>query len=103
MQRLCNNCRRLTRAGFFYCRVCQKIRRDSIPHPSKEEMVEKGLVRLTNRMFQKGRCITGGWNRQQIEALGGKWASGEKLVGRYITPKQYDEFLSLRNTHLKKS
>ena len=61
---------------------------------------------LTKALIDEGISYNGGFNYEQIHLLGANqkqkgWK--RKLVGRSVSVEIYEKFLSLKNSHLKKS
>lgn len=57
---------------------------------------------LTKEMIEKGISSRGGYNKQQLAAIGVDWppVKGWKmeLIGTTVTKEQYEEFILLANT-----
>ena len=57
------------------------------------------FMKITLALIEQGKSERGGWTRAQVELLGGAWPLKEgwqhKVVGREITVREYDRFLSL--------
>lgn len=97
----------------------QKVRfppmsRGKFPASPFPEMYSSAMIitlNNLNKLLDKGASINGAWNSKQIRALvdneefyGGFPRPGWKLrlIGRELTKEQIDEFLSLKNQHLRK-
>jgi len=65
------------------------------------------MVTVTDELMQRGMSKNGAWSRKQLDALGvgdTAWNKGWKrrLMGTTITTEQKNEFLALKDAHLKK-
>lgn len=58
---------------------------------------------ITNEMIEDGMSDNGGWSNKQIKLLGQGMFTGwrRRAVGKEILTERYDEFLALKNVHLK--
>jgi len=63
-------------------------------------------VILTRDMIEAGVSYNGSYNSKQIKQLGSRMHKNpgwfENLIGKPVTPAQYEAFLDLKNDHLKK-
>lgn len=68
--------------------------------------IDSEEVALTHEFIERGQSDAGGWNREQILALGLKWPlrHGWKAdaVGKVVTADQARRFLSLRGQTIQK-
>jgi len=68
-------------------------------------MRDKESVQVTARLLYMGESKNGGWNREQLAVFGVHWPPGRdwmrSVIGMYITQKEADRFLHLKNKHLK--
>lgn len=60
-------------------------------------------MKLTEQMLMAGASAKGGWNADQLRALGfpgfkEKWK--DRAIGMWVTDEQYKMFLSLKDKHL---
>lgn len=60
------------------------------------------MVVLTEAIMNRGKSSNGGWNTEQIRALGVTMQKGwmKRLIGRYVSEKQVEKFISLKDNHL---
>jgi len=60
---------------------------------------------LDRTSIYRGQSKRGGWSRMQIELIGGKWPLKHGwmngLVGTFVSDRDYDLFVSLKNAHLE--
>lgn len=63
------------------------------------------MIKLTHAILDAGMSSNGGWSDKQIDLLGvsrfknPRWR--EQVIGRSYHPHVIDEFLTLRDAHLK--
>ena len=64
-----------------------------------------GLVRVTRGLLLAGRSANGGWSRAQYALLGVGWPPPkgwmDGLLGRAVARGVMDEFVRLRDEHLR--
>lgn len=57
-------------------------------------------MRINDELLEQGRSDAGGWNREQLAAIGIRWPLmrgwKDRAKGREITEKQAKTFLALR-------
>lgn len=60
------------------------------------------MIPITERILNQGRSSNGGWNTEQIKALGEKMTHGwrMRLIGKYVSEGKIARFLSLKDSHL---
>ena len=67
------------------------------------------MVIVTNSLLEQGISCNGSWSRKQLEALGVPIGRGfklwkgwkDRLIGSKITEQQKNDFLALKNKHIK--
>ena len=61
-------------------------------------------MKITLALIEQGKSERGGWTRAQVELLGGTWPLKDgwqhRLVGREITVREFDRFLSLTGEYV---
>lgn len=67
----------------------------------------KNKIVITESLLNAGKSINGSWSQEQLQWLGVPWplASGwrRRLIGTEVTQANYEEFLGLKNKHIKRS
>ena len=77
---------------------------DKIRQQIRSEIGSYDLVLITEELLEKGKSINGGWNLQQVEALGfngweSKWK--KRAIGKYRSEIDVKIFLDLKDKHTK--
>ena len=61
---------------------------------------------LTAALIEKGKSARGAWSKKQLDLLGVPWPLKKgwkrRLIGKSVSETDLDEFLNLKNAHLKK-
>lgn len=60
-------------------------------------------MNITKDMIFKGQSRNGAWSKKQLRLLGVDWPPVEGWINKEIkiTPKKYEQFLELKDKHLK--
>ncbi len=61
------------------------------------------LIKLSNKLIEKGKSINGGYSKHQLELLGIDWPPKKgwkkQIIGKQIQKNILDKFIELKDKH----